>query len=67
MTMQAQLKPETSGLGRDSGDVEELLDRAENALESSYAVVVDQWTLAILRNVRQNVSMAIQNQTSPLD
>ena len=66
MTLQAQLKPETSGLHRQFGDVNGLLYAAETALElNPMAASVDQWSLEILRNVRQNVRASLQNHSSP--
>ncbi len=66
MTIQAQLKPENSGLEREIGNVDAILDRAEEALGTSNDATVTRWTLEIMRNVRRNVAAALPNQTSPL-
>lgn len=66
MTMQAQMKPETSGLSHEIGDMESLLDMAERALDIHPArTLVDLRSVEILRNVRQNVRNTIQSQSSP--
>lgn len=66
MTMQAQMRPKTSGLEQEIGNADALLNGVERTLETTRDATVSRWTLEIMRNVRRNVAAAFTGQTSPL-
>ena len=62
ITMQAWMNPRISGLDPSSINVNDLLHYAERGWENApMSAKVDELSLEVLRDVRQNVSLAVQS------